>query len=269
MKGLLFIALVFLMITSCNKSQDDFPIILKETKIDLSSHKLATYSHINSTKYLVVFESGCGDGHSIWCEGNFLQEVCKLSDVLLYDRAGYENSEVGPAPRNIQQLESELESVIDYYRGNRKVILVGHSMGGFTIRDYAIKNPNKTAAILFIDPSHELFNKLTQEEEDNMYESMKNDYGEYFGGTMEVREFKDNFEYASTLPNLPDVPVTVLTCMKIDSNVTASQRQLWYEAHEDLGKGVSDFTHISTTRSGHYIMVDEPNLVIDYLQLLI
>jgi|LAHU01.1.fsa_nt_gb hypothetical protein len=24
-----------------------------------------------------------------------------------------------------------------------------------------------------------------------MYESMKNDYGEYFGGTMEIREFKD------------------------------------------------------------------------------
>ena len=50
---------------------------------------------------------------------------------------------------------------------------------------------SETAAILFIDPSHELFNKLTREEEDNMYESMKNDYGEYFGGTMEIREFKD------------------------------------------------------------------------------
>jgi len=269
MKRLLFAALFFFLITSCKKNNDDFPIALEEIKIDLSSHKLATYSKIDSTRYLVVFESGGGDGHSVWCNGNFLLEVSKRSDVLLYDRAGYENSEVGPTPRNIQQLESELERVINHFRGNRKVILVGHSIGGFIIRDYAIKNPDKTAAILFIDPSHESYNKLTQEQEDNLYELMKNEYGEHFGGTMETRELKDDIDYASTLPNLPDVPVTILTSMKIEGNITASDKQLWYDAHEDLRKGVTDFTHISTTKSGHYIMVDEPDLVIDQVELLI
>jgi pimeloyl-ACP methyl ester carboxylesterase len=269
MKKLLFAVLVFLIISSCKKSRNNPSINLNEIKIDLSTHKLATYSEIDSTKYLVVFESGGGDGHSSWCNGNFLLEVSKLSDVFLYDRAGYENSEVGPTPRNIQQLESELDRVIDHFLGNRKVILVGHSLGGFIIRDYAIKNQDKTAALLFIDPSHELYNKLTQEQEDNLYELMKNEYGEYFGGTMETRELKDDIDYASTLPNLPDVPVTVLTSMKLESNITASDKQLWYEAHEDLRKGVTDFTHISTTNSGHYVMVDEPDLVIDQIELLI
>ena len=44
----MYVALGLLLIPSCNKSHDDFLIILQEIKIDLSSHKRATYSNINS-----------------------------------------------------------------------------------------------------------------------------------------------------------------------------------------------------------------------------
>jgi len=36
-----------------------------------------------------------------------------------------------------------------------------------------------------------------------------------------------------------------------------------------LKTGVTDFTHVATTKSGHFIMIDEPNLVIDNFKLLI
>ncbi len=57
--------------------------------------------------------------------------------------------------------------------------------------------------------------------------------------------------------------------MKVDASHSASDRQNWFNAHEKFKIGVSDFTHISTTNSGHYIFIEEPNLVLDNLNLLI
>lgn len=71
------------------------------------------------------------------------------------------------------------------------------------------------------------------------------------------------------LPDLPNVPVIVLSSMKTDSEHTLADRQLWYNAHELLRIGVSDFTHISTVNSGHYIMIDEPDLVFTNLRDLV
>lgn len=71
------------------------------------------------------------------------------------------------------------------------------------------------------------------------------------------------------LPDFPNVPVIVLISMKTDSKHTLTDRQLWYNAHELLKIGVSDFTHISTVNSGHYIMVEEADQVTSNLSALI
>ena len=43
----------------------------------------------------------------------------------------------------------------------------------------------------------------------------------------------------------------------------------WFNSKEALRNGVTDFTHITTTKSGHYIMLSEPNLVITNIQTLL
>lgn len=56
--------------------------------------------------------------------------------------------------------------------------------------------------------------------------------------------------------------------MKIDSEHDAKDRELWYNSKEALKKGVTNFVHITTTKSGHYIMWDQPNLILDNIQNL-
>lgn len=263
-----------LLVTSCSKDKDE-KNSFNEDFVEFSTHRLKTYSVETNSNYLIVFESGLGDDHSVWQTENVAENIGNKMDVVIYDRGGYGKSTIDNNPRNIDRLRTELESVIDKYSNDRKVILVGHSLGGLIIRDYAIKNPNKIAALLFVDPSHEYYNQPSQEVEDLIFNTFTDAYGSKFGGTKEVKELIEDFAYSSSLPNLPNVPVVVLTSMKNDkANTTADQtynktRQDWYKAHELLKNGITDFTHIQTTNSGHYIMKEEPNLVIDNLNLLI
>ncbi len=252
-----------------------YKVELKETVIDLTTYKLTTYSSINNNKYLIVFESGLGDDHSPWIAKNIIKKISGVSDVVIYDRAGIGKSESGPNPRNIERLSAELDSVINKFINGRKVILVGHSLGGLIIRDYAIKNPEKTGALLFVDPTHELYNHLSQSNEDTISNLLERIYGSDFGGVKEANQLIEDLQYSSTLPNLPDVPVVVLTSMKQNADniaadkINESSRQGHYDAQETLKTGVTDFTQVGTTRSGHYIMYDEPSLIIDNLKLLI
>lgn len=198
-------AFIIIMQLSCSKPND---LVFNEapftqTSIDLTTHKISAYSFINNTKYLVVFESGFGDDHTVWYKNEVAQQLTKFTDVVLYDRAGYGKSESNSEPRTIAKLSSELATVIANFAKGRKVILVGHSLGGVIIRDYAIKNPDKTAGLIFVDSSHEMYNHPSQADEDNYYNAVKNAYGINFGGTLEVREFVENFQYTATLQTCP------------------------------------------------------------------
>jgi len=269
MKVFFITILLTLLVTTCNKNDNEDAALWKESKIELPTHTLAAFSVINNSKYLIVFESGLGDSHSVWSWKNLIQETSGLQDVLLYDRAGYGKSESGPAPRNIDKLSAELDSAIARSLNKGKVILVGHSLGGMIIRDYAVKNPEKVAALLFVDPSHELYNHPSQSDEDMIYNTLKNAYGENFGGVSEARELIEDSEYLSTISTLPDIPVVVLTSMKVQGEITAADRESWFNAHEMLKTEISDFTHITTINSGHYIMDSEPDLILTNINLLI
>jgi pimeloyl-ACP methyl ester carboxylesterase len=266
-KTLIIFTLPFLFLISCEN--EEIKTSYTESKINLITHELTTYTIIKGTKYLVVFETGLGNDHSVWVKEKIPSQLLSKTDVLLYDRAGYGKSEKGPAPRDIDKLRSELESVISAFSNEKKVILVGHSLGGMIIRDYAIKNPSKTAAILFVDPSHEFYNQPTQVEEDSAYSFFSANYGVTYGGTMEARELIEDSQYMDGLPILPNIPIIVLTSMKEDPYNTTADKQNWFDAHELLKNGVTDFTHIATTQSGHYIMLEEPSLIVDNLMILL
>ncbi len=259
--------IVIAMCSSCKKNAAN-PALITKT-VSLSGHQLSSYQIINNTKYLVVFESGLGDDASVWNQKNVPLAIVPGADVLLYDRAGYGKSPKGPTPRNINRLSNELDSVIAAVANSRKVILVGHSLGGMIIRDYAIKHPATTAALLFVDPSHELYNHPTPAQQDTIYNIFNTTYGPNFGGTMEASELTYDSKYLAALPPLPNIPVIVLTSMKTDNTHSPAERQLWYNAHEALKAGLTDFTHITTTNAGHYIMVEQPSLVTDNIKVLL
>ena len=267
--ALLFFVLLFL--TSCQTKNQQKVWSLQERQLNLNTHKLVTYLSLHKTKYLLVFESGLGSGHSIWESDKLLAQIFPFTDVLVYDRAGYEKSGIDTMSiRNVENMRKDLEIVIDssITHPEQKVILVGHSLGGFVIRDYAIKHPKKVAALLFIDSSHEDFIEMPQEAEDAMVADFAQKAGRNAGVTKEASQLIENMTYMKQLPNLPDIPVCAITGLHGEGNFTAKDKQRLFDTHQKLRAGVNDFIHIASTMSGHYVMKDDPNLIFHAIQLL-
>ncbi|MBS1516432.1 MAG: alpha/beta fold hydrolase [Bacteroidetes bacterium] len=236
-------------------------LILKT--IDLGTHKLSSYYYDRNTDYFLVFEAGLGNDASVWKNSKLVKELMRTYSVLMYDRAGYGSSSADTSARNIDNMSNDLSGVIDSITGNKKLVLIGHSLGCLIIRDYAIKHPDRVKSIVFIDPSHEDYNLHTKEIVDGIYNSFKAFYGEKFGGTLEAKELDNDFKYIETRPKISDKPLLVFTSMKTDKDHDEKDRKKWFDAHKKYGEGITDFKHIATSNSGHYIFVEEPELVLN------
>ncbi len=97
----------------------------------------------------VVIESGWGDMSASW--GWVQPEVAKATRVCTYDRAGMGWSEASPQPRTAREFAKELHTLLANAHEPGPYVLVGHSLGGYTVRVYAHDYPGEVAGLVLID----------------------------------------------------------------------------------------------------------------------
>src|SRR6266545_6587080 len=116
--------------------------------VDVGGYRL----HINCTgegSPTVVIESGWGDMSASW--GWVQPEVAKTTRICTYDRAGMGWSESSPQPRTAREFAKELHTLLAKANEPGPYVLVGHSMGGFTILVYAHDYPDEVSGLVLVD----------------------------------------------------------------------------------------------------------------------
>ena len=73
-------------------------------------------------------------------------------DVIVVEGFGYGYSDLDVADRSIENITSELHTVLAKLHVDEPVILVGHSVGGLYARYYANTYPDQVSAVIGIDP---------------------------------------------------------------------------------------------------------------------
>ncbi|MEA2206871.1 MAG: hypothetical protein QOE77_3647 [Blastocatellia bacterium] len=127
----------------------------KLEKVDAGGHKL-NFLTAGSGGPTVILEGGFGAGIASWT--TVLGEIAKFTRVVAYDRAGLGQSEPGPKPRTAMQFARELHTALQNVGIKPPYVLVGHSMGGITVRVFADMYPQEVAGLVLVDPSQESFN---------------------------------------------------------------------------------------------------------------
>ena len=105
----------------------------------------------------IVLEAGGGKDGLTWA--GIQPKLALHTQVCSYDRAGLGWSDPGRTPRDADHVATELHGLLASAHIHVPVVLMGHSMGGLFVRDYAAHYPTEVAGLVFEDSSSPLQNR--------------------------------------------------------------------------------------------------------------
>jgi pimeloyl-ACP methyl ester carboxylesterase len=269
--------------------------------VNLGSHSLFLNCR-GSGGPTVVVDTALGSAALEW--RHIQSGLARAMRVCLYDRAGYGESEPGPLPRTTGRLARELHELLNQAGEAGPYVLVGHSFGGYTAQHFASRYPESVAGIVLVDSSHpdqyerflapplnvrtapgvdrpgfHLFRFATPRLHPNLPAEVREEAGNALlrlpTRTAIAEEFysfrRSAMEVRESGP-LPDVPLLVIsrgTCDCLADHRSRLFEARWLELQIELSGLTPHSAHIVAERSGHYVHLDRPQLVIDGISLVV
>ena len=118
--------------------------------IDIGSHRLHLYRKGEGQPTVILDHSLGGlDGYFL------IDALAELTEVCIYDRAGYGFSDRSKLTRHSDNVTIELDLLLKKANIKPPYILVGDSFGSYNMRLFAHKHREKVAGIVFVDGLHE------------------------------------------------------------------------------------------------------------------
>ncbi|MCC2959042.1 alpha/beta hydrolase [Massilia sp. IC2-278] len=259
-----------LALACCTLAQAQAPAALPSEQIAVGARPYAMQmASLGSGRYTVIFESGFGTDLRAWRK--VAPEVAKSARAVTYSRAGHGQSEPRPEARTIEQSTVELEELIAGAKLAPPFVLVGHSYGALLMRSFAARHPDQVAGMVLVDPSDERFNPALRQLDAGRAANDDRAFAAIVPPKFqpELKLLQPVLD-SGKLPfagKLPDVPTVVLT-----SNQQAEKPEFFLETpqavaikqqlHADFVRQFRDGSQVVTSKSGHNIQLEEPELVI-------
>jgi pimeloyl-ACP methyl ester carboxylesterase len=101
----------------------------------------------------VILESDMGAPGYSWLL--IQREVSQFTRACWYDRAGYGWSDPGPYPNHSDSVARDLHKLLMAAGVTPPYVLVGHTMGAFTVRVFNEFFPGEVIGMVLVDPVHE------------------------------------------------------------------------------------------------------------------
>lgn len=263
--------------------------------ISVGSHRLHIEC-IGTGNVTVLFEAGLGGSSLEW--QHIQQQVADKTVACVYDRGGYGWSDATAGNRSAQMLARETNLLLNNLSIRGPLILIGHSFGGFVVRELANLRDDKIVGLILVDASHE--KQVTEFERIMPIANMPTGrsfvispmslpdgldpetqfkiatFGRmrktYHAVHAEINSFRHSAVHVSSLPRPVSYPIVVLRRGRnlFEQDEQASEKsELWKKLQIDLASLSTTGRLEVATQSGHHIHLDEPQLLVDQIETLL
>ena len=260
--------------------------------VDVGGYRL----HINcigTGSPTVVIDAGLGGWSLTW--NSVQEEVAKTTRICTYDRAGMGYSEASPLPRTAQQFAIELHTLLERANISGPYVLVGHSLGGLTVRIFVHDYPTEVAGVVLIEsmnprqmgqPQTEIAPQASYQPSafslpfflgriglvrvlaeplgliQNLPAQTQSAYAAFAVTPRTVQEWVDEFTsvqvslaQANAVSSFGDLPLIVLTA-------ALNQQADWQTMQTELLPLSSNSQQMFADKSGHNMEIDQPEAAV-------
>lgn len=193
-------------------------------------------------------------------------------------------SESAATPRSSEEMVSDLRTLLVNARVPGPYILVGNGIGGLNARLYTHKYPYEVVGLALVDSMHpdqsEHFDKALPSETPQDPEVLKR-FRQFF-----TRDYKDpannregfdqltSHEQGRAVTSLGDLPMVVLAAGESllgmpQTELGMRMTRVWQELQRDLARLSSNSKYVAVENSGHFIQIDQPQVVADAIRGLV
>lgn len=236
----------------------------KEQLIQLAKCKLYTKSiQHDSANVTVVMDAGYGDDSTAW--NPLVEDVSKLANVFLYDRAGLGKSETSASPRTSRNMIQELRQLLTETNTKPPYFLVGHSFGGVNMQLFADAYEEDVSGLILVDVRPKDYRERFLP---TMSQDFQRAYHQQFVREGNYEEFMESLKQLKETELALQTPVIVIAAGKKDHYSSESQR-LWNDMQKELTQISSNSEFVLAEASAHYIQRDEPEVILAAIKRLI
>ncbi|MGI8485159.1 MAG: alpha/beta fold hydrolase [Thermomicrobiales bacterium] len=248
----------------------------------------------------VVLEAGYRSPATVWTDDlvqpahprtMVLPGVAAFTRVCAYDRPGTDvvldgqlhksRSTPIPMPRTAQSAVDDLHTLLQVTDVPAPYVLVGHSLGGLLVRLYASTYPDEVAGLVLVDAWSEALQGLLTPEQWEAYVHLNSEIPPEIAGDLDYETI--DFAAASTAMRqaaetqpLRPMPLVVLSHAQpfgVPEDALGFSPEVleraWASAQDQLAALVPHAQHVIATESGHYIQLQQPDLVIEAVRQVV
>jgi len=217
----------------------------------------------DSANVTVILDAGYGDDSTSW--NPLVEDVSKLANVFLYDRAGLGQSENSSHPRTSQNMVQELRRLLVETNTRPPYILVGHSFGGVNMQLFATEYEADVSGLILVDVTPKDYRERFLP---TMSPDFQQAYQQQFVREGNYEEFIESLQQLQETHMTLRLPVIVIAAGKKDHYSPESQR-LWNDMQKELTQISSDSKFVLADTSAHYIQRDQPEVIVDAIRRLV
>jgi pimeloyl-ACP methyl ester carboxylesterase len=235
--------------------------VAEHRMIGLGDRRLSIDCDGKAGSATVILMAGGGRTAGDWAKVQ--PTVSKFARVCSYDRAGFGASDkVSSRVQSVDEVVNDLHGLLEASNEKKPFILVGHSVAGIYARSYVMKFPREVAGLVFVDSSHEE-QALRFHELDPSWQALDEQSAQW-GLYVNPGE---RLEWRTELPLIAlghgrSIPGP----KRMTKEVKASRERIWRELQKDLAKRSTHGEFRVAEQSGHYIHVDQPELVLQAIR---